>query len=336
MRFPSSVRLVGTGTIHGTVTAAADAHRPVRLHRLTWAGDDVRLFELRALDGEALPLWEAGAHIELELGNGLVRPYSLLPSHRADTYRAAIKRAADSTGGTRWLFGRGQVGTLLTVSAPLNTFPLGEGPAVLVGGGIGVTPLVSMAAALDARGERSWHLHYAVARRDQAALLDELAPYGDRVRLHVDAEVGAVLDVQRIVAESPPDARLYACGPNPLLAALEQAAVAAGRDRSTIMVERFDPVTEAATGGGYTVVLARSGTRLAVPPGTTILGALRKAGLSTQTICERGACGVCEVAVLEGIPDHRDAVLSPEEQQDGTAMMICCSGSLTPELVLDL
>lgn len=296
----------------------------------------MRLFELRATDGAPLPSWEAGAHIELELGNGLARPYSLLPSGRADTYRVAIKRAADSTGGTRWLFTRGQVGALLTVSAPRNTFPLQEGPAVLVGGGIGITPLVSMAAALEARGERSWQLHYAVARRDQAALLDELARHGDRVRLHVDAEAGSLLDVRRIVAESPPDARLYACGPNPMLAALEQAAVAAGRDRATIAVERFDPVADAATSGGYTVVLARSGTRLAVPAGTTILGALRKAGLSVQTSCERGTCGACEVAVLDGTPDHRDAVLSPEEQEDGTAMMICCSGSLTPELVLDL
>ncbi|MCC6433886.1 MAG: oxidoreductase [Acidimicrobiales bacterium] len=319
----------------------------VRIQRITWLADDVRLFELRTLDGAALPAWSAGAHVDVELPNGVVRPYSLLPAarppdDRPDTYRIGVKRAADSTGGTRWLFSRGQVGVELGLSAPRNTFGLhgpGEAAAtVLIGGGIGVTPLIAMAAELDARGERAWVLHYAVARREQAAFAEELAALGagDRVRLHVDAEAGSVLDIGRILAEAAPAAALYACGPNPLLDALATAATAAGLPPGAVRVERFSPTAEPATGGGYTVVLIRSGRRLDIPPGATILGTLRKEGLSVLASCERGTCGTCETAVLGGTPDHRDTLLSPEEHADGTSMMICCSGSLTPELILDL
>lgn len=319
---------------------------PVRIQRITWLAEDVRLFELRSIDGAALPAWTAGAHVDVELPNGMVRPYSLLPARpgdeRADTYRIGVKRAADSTGGTRWLFSRGQVGVELGLAAPRNTFALhGAGDAaatVLIAGGIGVTPLVAMAAELDARGERSWVLHYAVARREQAAFAEEPALLGDggRVRLHVDAEAAGVLDIARIVADAPPGTAFYACGPNPMLEAVAAAVAAAGLPPGALRVERFDPVAEPATGGGYTVVLIRSGRRLDIPAGATILGTLRKEGLSAIASCERGICGTCETAVLGGIPDHRDTLLSPEEQADGTSMMICCSGSLTPELILDL
>ncbi len=107
-------------------------------------------------------------------------------------------------------------------------------------------------------------------------------------------------------------------------------------ERGTDDARAIGRLTYPLSGGGYTVVLARSGRRLEIPPGATILGTLRREGLTVLTSCERGTCGTCETAVLDGVPDHRDAVLSPEEQEDGTAMMICCSGSLTPELVLDL
>ncbi|MEZ5264182.1 MAG: PDR/VanB family oxidoreductase [Acidimicrobiales bacterium] len=315
----------------------------LRIQRITWLAPDVRDFELRTLDGATLPGWSAGAHLDLELPNGLVRPYSLLPCERADTYRIAVKRAADSTGGTRWLFTRGQVGVELAVTGVRNGFPLDRGglgpdpaPVVLLGGGIGVTPLLAMAAELAAGPGIDWVLHYAVARPEQAAFVEELAHHGARVRLHVDAEAGGPLPVATIVGTAPPGTQFYACGPNPMLDAVIAAAAAAGHPPAAVHIERFDPVAAPATGGGFTVVLARTGRRLAIPAGSTILGTLRREGLSVLASCERGTCGTCETAVLDGVPDHRDGALSPEEQEDGTAMMICCSGSLTPELVLDL
>ncbi|MGD9751283.1 MAG: 2Fe-2S iron-sulfur cluster-binding protein, partial [Acidimicrobiia bacterium] len=296
----------------------------LRIQRITWLAPDVRDFELRTLDGAALPGWSAGAHVHLELPNGLVRPYSLLPCERADTYRIAVKRAADSTGGTRWLFTRGQVGVELAVTGVRNGFPLDRGglgpdpaPVVLLGGGIGVTPLLAMAAELGAGPGIDWVLHYAVARPEQAAFVEELAHHGVRVRLHVDAEAGGPLPVATIVGTAPPGTQFYACGPNPMLDAVIAAAAAADHPPAAVHIERFDPVAAPATGGGFTVVLARTGRRLAIPAGSTILGTLRREGLSVLASCERGTCGTCETAVLDGVPDHRDGVLSPEEQEDG-------------------
>lgn len=324
----------------------------LRLQRLTWAGESVRIFELRTIDGSALPAWEAGAHVELQLPNGLVRSYSLLPAApgdatRTDTYRLAIKRDPNSSGASRWLFARGQVGVELEVGEPRNHFPLRDGPAVLIGGGIGVTPLVAMAAALHARSESSWTLHYAVKRRDEAALLDELGRYGDRVRLHVDAEAGALIDVGAIIAEAPVAAALYCCGPIPLLEAFQSAARAAGRPQDEVHVEYFsapaatDVDGKAVSGRSavtepFTVLLVRSGRQLSVPVGGTILSAMRAEGLSTVTACEQGTCGACIATVPGGTPDHHDVVLSAADRAAGHTMMICCSGSRTPELILDL
>jgi vanillate O-demethylase ferredoxin subunit len=320
----------------------------VRLQRISWAADDVRLYDLRSFDGSPLPAWTAGAHVDLHLPNALVRQYSLLPSARSDTYRIGVKRAADSTGGTRWLFSRGQVGAELQVSEPRNHFPLRAGPAVLIGGGIGVTPLVAMAHELACRpaGGGEWTLHYAVARRSQAAFLDDLAHLTDghpeRVRLHVDAEAGGVLDLERIVAESTAatdGVHLYCCGPLAMLEAFQRATAAAGVGEDRAHVEYFEPPAGSAGGAatvGFTVVLARSGRRLDIAAGATILGTLREAGLSVMASCERGICGTCETDVLGGIPDHQDSLLTAEEKAEGTSMMICCSGSLTPELILDL
>ncbi len=314
-----------------------------RLRSITWETDQVRTFELRRVDGAPLPAWEPGAHIDLHLPNGLVRQYSLLPpapgtAARADSYRIGVKREPDSSGGSRWLFSRGQVGLELEVSAPRNNFPLPAehaGPVVLIAGGIGITPLLAMADEL-ARRTADWRLHVAVRTRAELAFAAELAGHGDRARLHVDDEAGCLLDLAAVVADAPTGAHLCCCGPNPMLASFVDACAAAGVNEERVHVERFSAVAPPATGGGYTVVLSRRGTRVDIPAGATILGTLRKLGLSVMASCERGICGTCETAVLDGIPDHRDTLLSPEEKEDGASMMICCSGSLSPELVLDL
>jgi tetrachlorobenzoquinone reductase len=316
---------------------AAPASEPLRL-RLTairYAAQDTHLYELQAVDGSALPPFSAGAHIDLHLPNGLVRPYSLCNApDETQRYVVGIKRDPASRGGSRYIHDELRVGALLQVSAPRNHFPLDEAAphSVLIAGGIGVTPIACMAQRLRAL-HASFEVHYSVRRREDAALLDLLD--GPQLHLHVDAEHGGrPLDLAAVVAAAPPGAHLYCCGPAPMLDAYERAA--AHLPRAQVHLERFAAAAPASTDGGFTVQLARSGRSVQVTAGCTILEALRQHGVSLQASCEQGICGSCETRVLAGRPDHRDALLSDTEKQANQVMMVCCSGSKDPVLVLDL
>jgi len=306
----------------------------LRLVRVEYAAAGIHLCEFRDPAGQPLPAFEAGAHVDLQLGNGQMRQYSLLnaPGER-HRYVVGIKRDPASRGGSAWVHDELRVGDLLPVSAPRCHFPLDESRAhtLLIGGGIGITPLACMAQRLRAIG-RPYTLHYSVRRRDEAALLDLLA--GPELHLHVDEERGRLLDIPALVAEAAPDTALYCCGPGPMLDAFEAAART--RPELTWRVERFTATAEAASAGGYQVRLAASGKVLFVPEGRTLLETLREAGMDVPTSCEQGICGTCETRVISGRPDHRDALLSDEEKRSNRTMMICCSGSLDDELVLDL
>lgn len=306
----------------------------LRLVRIEYAAAAIHLYEFRDPAGAALPPFEAGAHIDLHLGNGQVRQYSLLnaPGER-HRYVVGIKRDATGRGGSCWAHDHLRVGDRLEVSAPRCHFPLDETRAhsVLIAGGIGVTPIACMAQRLRAIG-RPYTLHYSVKRRDEAALLDLLA--GPELQLHVDEERGALIDIAALVAQAPESAAVYCCGPAPMLDAFEAAARA--RPGLAWSVERFAPAAEAATAGGYRVKLATSQRAIFVPGGHTLLDALREAGVDVPSSCEQGVCGTCETRVLAGRPDHRDSLLSDEEKRSNRTMMICCSGSLDDELVLDL
>jgi vanillate O-demethylase ferredoxin subunit len=230
-----------------------------------------------------------------------------------------------------------RVGSVLKIGMPRNNFSLIEEAttSVFVAGGIGITPIHSMIARLQALG-RSWRLHYAVRRREEALLLQRFAEADDRLDLHVDCEhSGTMMDVAAIVAAAPHDAHLYCCGPTPMLAAFEAAC--ADRAPARVHIERFSaPDNLAATGGAYTVELVKSKRTIAVEAGQTLLQALRAAGVTVRTSCEQGICGTCETRVLAGIPDHRDMILSDDEKATNEMMMVCCGGSLSPTLVLDL
>lgn len=307
----------------------------LRLTRIEYAAAGTHLFDFRHPEGAALPAYEPGAHVELHLPGGLVRAYSLVdPAGPDPVYRVAIKRDPRSRGGSVAAHERLRVGDRVAVGAPRNLFALEASDAlpVFFAGGIGVTPIACMVQHLKHHG-RPWTLHLAVRTRAEAALLDRVS--GPGLHLHVDDESGGrVLDVAGLVAALPPGRVAYACGPAPMLAAFEAAARA--RPGLRWHVERFVADSPAATDGGYAVRLASSGRTVAVRAGQTILEALRDQGLSVRASCEQGICGTCETAVLAGTPDHRDALLSDEEKRSNKVMMICCSGSLTPELVLDL
>lgn len=314
----------------------------VVVHSVTAEAAGILSFDLRPANGGTLPPFEAGAHIDLHLANGLVRSYSLAnaPSER-HRYLVAVALDRNSSGGSRFLFDRQLAGQTIAIGAPRNNFRLVEDAddTVLIAGGIGITPLFCMAQRLEALG-RPWQLHYATRDRASCAFriaLEALeAAHPGRVHFNFDREHGHLIDLPAIVAAAPPDAHLYSCGPIPMLAAFKAAAAARPAERVHIEYFTAPETAGPAIGNAYTVTLARSGQTFEVPAGQTILSVLSKAGVYAASSCETGICGACEVTVLQGIPDHRDHILTDAERASNTRMMICVSGCQSDNLVLDL
>jgi ferredoxin-NADP reductase len=300
------------------------------------AADDTNLFDFVRPDRAPLPPAEPGAHIDIHLPNGLTRQYSLVTPHRTPgCYTLGIKRDPNSRGASRYIFDELKVGQALTISAPRNHFPLAANAPhhVLIAGGIGITPIFAMIQKLRADGA-PFNLHYAGRSRQQLAFVGELdgAPFA---HIHCDDEHGGVLlDLMGAIAHAPEGSHFYCCGPTPMLEAFRAATAALPSER--VHFEYFTPKEEASTAGGFIVELARSGREVLIPPGQTILETLREAGLTLDSSCREGICGICETKVISGIPDHRDAVLSDSEHAANKSMMICCSGSKSERLVLDL
>jgi tetrachlorobenzoquinone reductase len=311
----------------------------VLLRSITYEAEDVISLDLRPVATQMLPAFTAGSHIELQLRNGLRRNYSLAnPQHERHRYCVAVQKEPAGRGGSRFIHESVRVGDILTISPPRNNFPLVETAqrCVLVAGGIGITPVWCMVQRLVALAQ-PWTLFYAVRSRRRAAYLDailELAA-GRNVHLHFDDEhQGEFLDLGAIVQDAAPGTHFYCCGPLPMLAAFERAT--AGLPADTVHVEYFAAKEPVAVKGGFDVVLARSERSVFVPDHSTILDALVAAGVAVEHSCLEGVCGTCETKVIEGIPDHRDMVLSAQERASNRTMMICCSGSKSGRLVLDL
>ena len=308
----------------------------LRLEAIRYAAADTHLFELVSPDGAPLPPYQPGAHIDLHMPGGFLRQYSLArPYQEGQGYLIGIKLDAATRGGSRYMITQARVGERFDVSRPRNNFPLHEEAAhtVLIAGGIGVTPIWCMAQRLETI-DADFALHYAVRTRADAAFMAELETMSPRARLHVDAEAASVLDIPAILTAAPKGAHLYCCGPGPMLAAFEAAS--AGWPEDQVHVEYFSAPPPEPLEGGFVVVLARSGRELVIPPGSTILEEVRAIGIPAPSSCEQGVCGACETRVIEGVPDHHDHILSPSERKENKTMMICCSGSKTDKLVLDL
>ncbi|MFD5750894.1 PDR/VanB family oxidoreductase [Streptomyces sp. NPDC127033] len=304
------------------------------------SADDVAALTLRHSGGEPLPQWRPGAHIDLLLDNGQVRTYSLCgdPGDRS-SWRIGVLRVPDGRGGSAYVHGTLHAGAPVRVRGPRNNFALrAAGRYLFVAGGIGITPLLPMIAAAEAAGAQ-WRLLYGGRTLSSMAFLDELAGYGDAVTVRPQDRHG-LLDLDGLLGEPDTDTLVYCCGPEPLLAAVEERCRA--WPPGALRVERFrakepEGRGEAAAGGdAFEVVLSRSGHTLHVAPGKSVLETVREAGVSALSSCAEGICGTCETEVLEGEPDHRDSVLGAEERESGETMMICVSRSRGPRLVLDL
>lgn len=297
---------------------------------------DIRLLELASPCGGVLPSAEPGAHIDLQLPGNIVRQYSLTNVDlHPRKYVIGVKRDPASRGGSKFVFDQLRVGHALRISTPRNNFRLLDGvsPVVLIAGGIGITPIWAMVQQLTAM-QRRWELHYSCRSRSDMAFLGELQ-HLPHAKLHFDDErQGQLLDLAAIVGSAPDGATYYCCGPQPMLAAFERATSALPPSR--VHLERFAPAEPPSARQAFDVVLKQSGRILKVPVGRTILSVLLEEGIAVDYSCELGVCGVCETRVLEGVPNHRDSVLTPEERQKGNTMMVCCSGCKGDRLVLDL
>jgi ferredoxin-NADP reductase len=299
--------------------------------------EDVMEFVLEAEDGGPLPEWEPGAHLDLVLDEATVRQYSL-SGDPADpgVYRIAVLREPDGRGGSRRVHDELHPGDTVLIRGPRNHFPLAACAAyVFVAGGIGITPLLPMIRRVAGSGA-SWQVHYAGRSLARMAYLDELAGLGagpDAVHVAPSSE-GARIDLDAVLGAAPTGASVYCCGPASLITAAEAAAHRYGL---AYRAERFVPADRADTvDGPFGVRLATSGLDLDVPVGRSLLEVLLDAGIDVPSSCEEGTCGTCEVGVLDGVPDHRDSILTAQEQAAGDRMYVCVSRSCTARLVLDL
>jgi vanillate monooxygenase ferredoxin subunit len=299
----------------------------------------IRQIELTG--AQALPPFTAGAHIDLALGNGLERSFSMLndpvESHR---YVIAVLRETDSRGGSVWVHDHLRPGDRLTSSAPINNFPLNEAGEthILIAGGIGITPLKAMAHRLVARGA-NFALHYCARDEGRAAYLNELrALVGDRLRVYLDGgDIARGLDVGKLLATRPAAAHVYACGPAGLIRAVREVA----RDwpKGTVHYELFRgseaDIAPRSTDQPFEITLARTGRTLTVPADRSILAVLRANGIKVKTLCTEGVCGTCRVRLLGGKADHRDEVLTDEQRE--REIQVCVSRAMPGEtLILDL
>lgn len=312
--------------------------------RIDDRGSIMRL-DLVAPDGAELPVWTAGAHVEVEIpADGAAAPflraYSLCgdPADRR-RWRLGVLLDPASRGGSARFHAVARPGGRLRVAAPRNLFPLAsaEAGSVLIGGGIGITPMLAMARALDAEG-RPFTLRYCTRSAERTAFLDELAaaPFADRVHLHHD-DGGA--EGPFVPARDLPPAsegqHLYVCGPTGFMDWIIAAARTAGHPEERIHREYFGAEVDT-SGAAFDVVANRSGVTVTVDPGESIAAALEKAGVRVALSCEEGVCGTCLCDVLEGEPDHRDRFLTDEEKAAGDQMLICCSRARSGRLVLDV
>ncbi|MGW3306785.1 PDR/VanB family oxidoreductase [Streptomyces sp. NPDC001073] len=297
-----------------------------------FAADGVLALTLRHPLGEQLPAWEPGAHIDVLLGPGLERQYSLCgdPADRT-SWRIAVLREPAGRGGSAYVHGQLEQDDKVRVRGPRNHFRLEPAPRYrFVAGGIGITPLLPMLAAAEAAGAE-WSLLYGGRTRNSIAFTEELERYGDRVTVAPQDEAG-LLDLSSVLDDVPDGTLVYCCGPGPLLDAVEARCPG-----DVLRVERFQPkVQVVGADGEFEVVLEQSGKTLTVPVGVSVLDTVRAAGVEVLFSCTEGTCGTCETDVLDGVPDHRDSVLSEDERAAGETMLICVSRCRGKRLVLDL
>lgn len=294
-------------------------------------------FGLELPSGGALPDFSPGSHIDLILPDGVIRQYSLIRADKGGRrWWIGVLREPAGRGGSAWLHDHGMIGSVLRARGPRNNFPLLPAQRYLfIAGGIGITPLLPMISSVS-RGQADWTLWYGGRARASMAFLDELTRYPARVVVHPEDEFG-MLDLAVILGRPVEQTLIYCCGPAGLIDAVEQHCKS--WPARSLQVERFsakvrEPLER--PDGEIEVVCSRSQVTVVVSPEETILQALENGGVDVLSSCTYGVCGSCITPVLEGIPDHRDSVLTDEERAAGNVMTVCVSRARGRRLVLDL
>ena len=291
---------------------------------------------------EALPGYAAGAHLEFVLESVGQRAYSLInwpadnsPQSNTESYTVAVQREDEGQGGSSAMH-QLQVGQVIQASPPANDFALSDGdaPIVLLAGGIGVTPLISMATELNREG-RDFTFHYAGRSASIMGFREELAnAFSERVCFHFDDE--SPLDLSTLMQGLDTSTALYICGPKGMIDAARACAETAGLLNNNIHVELFSTPATEGEDMPFEVEIKATGEIFVIPVGKTIIEVLEEAGKELMYDCQRGDCGICQTDVISGVPDHRDVVLSESDRASGKLMQICVSRAKSARLVLDV
>jgi vanillate O-demethylase ferredoxin subunit len=312
----------------------------VRVLKREMQGRDILVLDLQASDTTPLPAFEAGSHVDVHLDGGLIRQYSLCGNPgQTSIYRIGVLKDPASRGGSIAVHEQMEEGRELCISPPRNLFALSAEAeySILIGGGIGITPMIAMAYELQTRGA-PFELHYCGRLEAHSAFVEELsiAPFADRVHKHFgEGRLRDRWDAGAALGQGKAGTHVYICGPTGFMEWIIDSALVQGFAQENIHREFFQTEVDT-SGAGFEVVAARTGKTLNVGAGQSIVAALAEVGIEIEMSCEQGICGTCVCDVLEGEPDHRDVYLTDEEKSANDQMLLCCSRARSKRLVLDV
>jgi len=312
----------------------------VTVNKKELIAEGVMYFELVSKSGGALPPFTAGSHIDVQLPNGLVRQYSLCGSPSiTSSYEIGVLLETNGRGGSKSAHQDLELGATLQISHPKNHFPLQKAKhSILFAGGIGVTPILSMAETLTDQSA-SFDMHYCSRTAAKTAFIKRIqsAPFASKVQFHFDdGEDVQKLNAKEVLKNVDPDTHLYVCGPKGFMDYIIQTSKELGWPEAQVHYEFFKAeVLVKDDDGSFEVEFASTGQVVNVSADTTIAYALIEAGVAIPLSCEQGICGTCVMKVVEGVPDHRDVCLSDEDKEIKKMFTPCCSRAQSTRLVLD-
>lgn len=288
-------------------------------------------------DGQALPAWSPGAHIDVFLPDGMIRQYSLCGALDAQHYQIAVQWEEQGKGGSRYIHQTLQPGAELTISEPRNHFPLTEdnSPCLFLAAGIGITPFIPMVEAC-LSSNRPFKLSYAIAKASDNLLSEHYTSLAN-VQVHDKATQGARLDISAVLAAATANSDIFVCGPNGFINDVLSLAAQQGVDPARLHREFFtaEPIDHSGD-GSFEVEIASTGQIVSVGKDESMLEALEDNGFFVPVSCEEGVCGTCITPLLSGEADHKDVFLTDKEKAQMDRVAVCCSRAKSPRLILDL
>ncbi len=302
--------------------------------------DDIVSLELIPSEGTSLPAFDAGAHIDLHLPNGLIRQYSLCnPSSETHRYLIAILKDPESRGGSEAVHSLLKEGDEIEISVPRNLFPLNSDAekTLLFAGGIGVTPILAMAETLHRLG-KDFEMHYCTRSQSRGAFISRIQSSGftDKVTFHFDDQ-NQVLDIKTVLGSPTIGTHIYVCGPNGFMNFIIDSATCQNWPAEQVHKEYFSAVSvDNSNDGSFEVEIKSTGKIITISPDQSVLEALEDEDIFLPVSCEEGICGTCVTGILAGEPEHRDVFLTDAEKAANDRFTPCCSRSKSARLVLDL